>query len=383
MKKSVLAIGLLAISSFSFAEPNGGNPTPSTDIKLAFNYEKLKVQTGVTLVDGNLFAVESIAVSTDGQRLCWIGKESSKKWKYPVDIFMKNADSTASTRPTKIKKHSLNAFSKCAFDNDGNILASELVYRPFAITVTLVNSLITGDFEPKKYKSVLTTYDYERNEKIDTLTATQIGQKSTKEFIKHPRISPDNNWLTYYTMGNFGKKGIYLLNLKTNKSFFLGERSEKHPTWSPDGTKILFHFQKSDRKKGGLEQSYLGYYKVRLDNNKVSATRVMLDDPNKEGYAYHKHPAVYPGTDLVFFHGQTKPEGKKKIFVRKLAKDSQIYEVKMKTDGVKIKKAKHPSTALVSDSGVYFVGKRDVKGEEYKIYRLESKSVQNLRNRVK
>lgn len=384
MKKRALALSLLILSSAALAKMSGGNPTSNTDVELAFNYKKLKVNTDVTLIDGHLHGVESIAVSTDGQRLCWIGKESRRRWKYPIDIFMKDTDSSSSTRARKLKRHALNAYSKCTFDNNGNILASELIYRPFAIVSTLISSFITGDFEPKKYKSVLTTHDYERNVKTNSFTAIHIGQKSNKEFIKHPRISPDNNWLTYYTMGSFSKKGIYLFNLKTKKSFFLGEHSDKHPIWSPDGSKILFHYQVSDRKKGGIEKSYLGYYNISFSNNKVvSAFRVMLDDPNEEGYAYHKHPTIYPGTDLVFFHGQTKPEGKKKLFVRRLEQNSQIYRVKMKVDGIKIKKAKHPSTSLVSDSGLYFVGKRDIKGEEYKIYRVESNSIQNLRNGVK
>lgn len=201
--------------------------------------------------------------------------------------------------------------------------------------------------------------------------------------MKHPRVSPDNNWMVYYTMGSYGKKGIYLLNLKTNKRIHLGEHYDKHPTWIADGSKILFHTQFSDRKKGGMELAYLGYYEVELsDTELLSKKRVMLDDLSLKGYVYHKHPALYPDSNLLFFHGQTKPEGKKRMYVRSMEKNSLIYEIKMKVDGMKLKKAKHPSNGR-TDTGLYFVGKRDIKGEKYKIYRLEPMSINNLIKMVK
>lgn len=380
MKKSITFLALMAFSATAFS--SGGDPTPQ-DLDLAFSYKKLKVKTGVSLVDGNVFDVESVAVSNDGERVCWIGKSKNKKWQYPVDIFVKDANESSVVMPRKLKKSKkLNAFSKCAFNNEGNIMTSELYYKPFAITASLFHSLRTGDFEPKKYHSYMATYDYVTNDRLDLITPVGIGHEDNKEFLKHPRMSPDNNWMVYYTMGNYGKKGVYLLNMKTQKRFHLGTHADKHPTWTMDGTKILFHTQKADRKKGGIEHAYLGYYDVEFNGDEVTATRVLLDDTSKAGYAYHKHPALYPGTDLLFFHGQTKPEGKKKIFVRSFSKNSKIYEVKMYQGGVKLKKAKHPSNGR-SDSGLYFVGKKDVDGEKYKIYRLESNSVQNLRNRVK
>tara|TARA_Y100000385_G_C13010755_1_gene601548 strand:- start:573 stop:722 length:150 start_codon:yes stop_codon:yes gene_type:complete len=43
-----------------------GGGSSSTDLKLAFEYKKIKVKSGVTLVDGNVFDVESVAVSNKG-----------------------------------------------------------------------------------------------------------------------------------------------------------------------------------------------------------------------------------------------------------------------------------------------------------------------------
>lgn len=379
MKRSIALLGILALSSSVFA----GGGSPSTDVKLAYDYDKIKVKSGVTLVDGNIYDVESIAVSNGGDKLCWIGKSKNKKWQYPIDIFVKNTSESSSERPRKLyKSRRLNAYTKCAFNNEDNVMTSELLYKPFAITATLYHSLVTGDFEPKRYHSYMSTYDYETNERLGLLTPIGIGHENNREFLKHPRMSPDNNWMVYYTMGNYGKKGIYLLNMKTQKRIHLGVHADKHPTWTMDGTKILFHTQVSDRKKGGLEQAYLGYYDMKFNGDNVTYKRVMLDDMSKKGYAYHKHPAVYPGTDLLFFHGQTKPEGKKKMFVRSFSQNSQIYEVKMYQDGMKIRKAKHPATGR-SDSGLYYVGKKDIPGERYKIYRLGPNSINNLRNLVK
>ena len=74
MKKSITLLGLLALSTASFASSGGG--TPNDEVQTAYKYEKIKVKTGVTLVDNNTYGVESVAVSNDGQRICWIGKFS-------------------------------------------------------------------------------------------------------------------------------------------------------------------------------------------------------------------------------------------------------------------------------------------------------------------
>ena len=372
MKSLIIGIGLSTMTLTSFSQ----------EIHLASEYSKLKLDKGISLVDGNKNDIESVSVSDDGSKICWIGKNTTRKTSYPIDLYVKNTGLSAADQPKKLDKCLLNAFTKCAFDNSNNILTSELKYRPMAITTTLVSSLINGDFEPKLYHSVLRTYDPNTDERLSEISPKDLGLKSNKEFIKHPRVSPDGSMITYYTMGKYGKKGVYIYHLNTKKVTHLGTHFDKHPTWSADGSKILFHHQVSNRKEGGLEKAYLGYYELEYSGvDTVTGNRVMLDDPTLEGYTYHKHPAVYPGTDLLFFHGQFSPDGAKKMFVRSLNKNSKIYELSFKKANIQLKKAKHPATSR-NDTGLYFIGKEEASGSKYKVYKLSRKAIKRIDKRV-
>lgn len=366
---------LIPLMTISFAKAN--------EIKLAYDYEKINIKNHTELVDGNLNDIDSVAVSDDGNQICWIGKDTNRKSTYPINLYVKDTSLSVSAKPQKIKKALLNAFTKCAFDHHGNIITSELKWRPGAIVNTLYHSYRSGDFEPKTYQSILRTYDINTNQLVSEVDAIKLGQNSKKEFIKHPRVSPDGKWVTFYTMGNYGTEGVYLYHIDTQKVVHLGKFLDKHPTWSPDGSKILFHHQVSNRKEGGLEMAYLGFYDLSFSGkDDVTAKRVLIDDMTKEGYSYHKHPAMYVDSDLLFFHGQEKPDGKKSIYMRKLAKNSKIYKLSFKKLDTPLKKAKHPAVAR-NKSGLYFLGKEDQEGAKYKIYRLAPNLITKLNNLVK
>jgi Tol biopolymer transport system component len=347
-----------------------------------YNYSKIKISEGIELVDGSKFGVESPAVSNDGTEVCFVGKKKDKDYVYPVSIYTKKIGSKVDA--TKVRKKILNVMSKCAYDSEGRLLVSELKYSPFAISASLIYSLRNNDFEPKRYRSVVSFYkkdDKSKYKKISQIKSVDLGQNHKREFIKHPRVSPNGEWITFYTTGSYGKKGIYLYHVESKKTIHLGERYEKHPTWTEDGTKVLFHYQVADRKQGGIEKAYLGYYDLSFSGDDVDYKRVMLDDTSAKGYVYHKHPAVYPGTDLLFFHGQDEVDGKKKIYVRRLEALSNIYELKMKKANISLKKAKHPTVSRVQ-SGIVFVGKENEKGSKYKVFKLNDSFIQSLLDKV-
>src|SRR5690606_4049122 len=128
--------------------------------------------------------------------------------------------------------------------------------------------------------------------------------------------------------------------------------------WSPDGTKILFHYQ-VDATETTPEKAFLGYFDLATNDQGelLKTQRILLDDPSKIEFRYQKHPAILPGTDLVFFHGEKEAGDKKALFVRKLEVGSKSIELKIELqDGTKITKAKHPASGAYSDQLV-FIGK--------------------------
>jgi hypothetical protein len=382
MKKTSLGLALL-FSTVAFAASPG---KAETEMPLAYDIKKIKINEGIKLISGATFDVESPAISNNGDRLCYIDKLKDSKIIYPVEIYTmelgRNGKWGNKRRIQKEKK--FDAFSKCAFDENDDILASELKYRfwSFSMTRSLWHSIRNGDFEPKGYDSYITSYRFSDLEKTNTIKPKEMGFSSDKEFIKHPRVSPDGNWMTYYTMGMHDKKGAFLYNLNTKKTYRLSYSSDKHPTWTADGKKILFHFQQNIGENQ-VEAAYLGYYELNLtDKNVISYKRVVMDDLKAEGYTYHKHPALDTDSNLLFFHGQKKHEGKKVLMVRRLEKDSQVYELKMKINGMKLKKAKHPTIGF-TNTGVVFVGKKDIEGEKYKIYQLTPEAVDFINSKMK
>jgi len=172
------------------------------------------------------------------------------------------------------------------------------------------------------------------------------------ELLQHPRISPDGNWLTFYTRMNKKYQGIYLWNMKTSQQIRVSSNFDKHPTWSPDGKRIYFHHQigggrhRFDLFADQAEHAVLGFIELEFDASGKLASwqRHLLDDVD-DRFIYHKHPTEVYGTNLLFFHGQLKPEGKKKLMVRRAEPGSQVYVVKPKWSEGKLKELKHPCSS--------------------------------------
>ena len=194
-----------------------------------------------------------------------------------------------------------------------------------------------------------------------------------KEVILHPKVSPDGRWLAFYTRKRKETRGIYLLHLETRRLHRVSAEDDKHPTWAPDGKRLLFHHQRGGQAvdpvpKGFPEQAYLGYFDLTFDGRDgVSARRVLMD-PVADHYVYRKHPTLPPGTDLVFFHSRLEPAGPHLLMVRRLGIETPAHLVAAVVDGERIKEAKHPATAVTSPEFL-FLGKSR-REKEYSFYRL-------------
>ncbi len=326
---------------------------------LSFGSENsIKLKKGIELIDNTTFGAESVAISDDGKKVCWIAKSKDSKIVIPSEVYFKDL---GSDKAIKADKHgALNAFTKCSFDQDGELVTSKLHWRPLALTRTIVMGLIRGDFDPIGYVSSITTMDHTGNI-INEIKPKHLELKSNRIFLKHPRYSPDGKWLTYYLKHGKKIEGVYLHHVKSGKTHQLSSVYDKHPTWSPDGKKILFHFQ-IDGDKVKPEQAFLGYFDLELSNDgEVKATRVLLDDVAATSFSYQKHPAMLSGTNLVFFHGEDEAGAKKSLFVRELKAKSKSFKLKLEMEDTKLTKAKHPASGAYDDR-IVFIGK--LKGQD-------------------
>jgi hypothetical protein len=208
------------------------------------------------------------------------------------------------------------------------------------------------------------------------LSANDLGLGT--EVLQHPKLSPNGQWLTFYTRKHKASRGIYLLHMPTRKLTHLSALDDKHPTWTPDGNRILFHHQRGGDALDPVpshepEQAYLGYFDVTLtpDGAVKGVKRVLLDPANTSAnpkqYTFFKHPAQMPGSNWLVFHAKYRPTGKHVLCARPLAAGSPITQLTLVANGNPLKEAKHPANAVTTPVMV-FLGKAQ---DHYAVYQLK------------
>jgi len=351
---------------------------------------------------------EAVVLSPDGSRIGWIDKRWSSGIWQPVNMWFANKVDGEFVRPKPVGKpwgiivpyEKFNLYTGMSFGNNNNVVASEEGYQIGAISRTSGHSLLSNeDAKPVGYKSCI-KIDYKRKRfdksaKQKELCVEDFGLEKG-DFLQHPRISPNGQFLAIYIKGENenNKPGIYLYDLQEDSSFHAEDFPAKHPTWSPDGDKLLFHYQIGGNTKDGssLEKAVIGYYEIDYEADNIVGDRILMDDVNQEDYIYHKHPTVVPNSNLLFFHGQTKVDGKKKLFVRQLVEGSKIWQIRMlgTDEDHKMHSSKHPATSYETKE-LYFIGKEkersteegveDVKGPK-QIYRLNIDALEEISGTV-
>ena len=205
------------------------------------------------------------------------------------------------------------------------------------------------------------------------------------EILEHPRLSPDGAWMVFYVKRKPETRGIWLLHPASGRLVRISDQDDKHPVWSPDGTKVLFHHQVGgdalDRVPPGTpEQSTLGCIDLALgDPAAVTFTRVLLDPPTA-GFRYHKHPMLLADGDLLLFHGAESPGGELHLMARRLRPGSPVTRLDFVQDGRRMEKSKHPSTAG-SARVALFVG--SFKGAPARVYQLRPDALDRLEKELR
>lgn len=318
------------------------------------------------LVVKQSIAPEAITISDDGKQIAFIAKTTRDFSQAPPTTAWL-IKQTANQWSTPIVMPWGGKVTSVTFANQDKWL----VVSNSHATVSGYGSIIKNLFGDREKIGDLSGFEH-RIEIYDTLTPKNLIMSFTPqdmglkkpEMLKHARVSADGKWMTFYTHGIDDQRGVYVYNFETKRTQHLGLFDDKHPTWTPDGTKILFHQQQGGNASvdyGGEEKSLLGYYDLKADaHGNLTFTRQLMDS-QRNLFHYHKHPSVYPGTDLVFFHGVLEPLGSKKLFVRKLGVDTKIFKISdIMIKDLELKGTKHANSSLAAN-GLFFVAREKGK----------------------
>lgn len=369
--------------------------------QMSFAVASFKKDLTAEVVVKKAIAPEAITLSDDGNQMTFIAKRLQDfAGAPPTTAWITKKVNGAWAEPTELNWHGM--VTSISFANHDRWLVVSNSRGTLKGYLTILKNLF-GDREQignlENFTHKIEIYDAAQPKKLlFSYDSTMFGM-ARSEMLKHARVSPDGRLLAFYTHGIEAQRGIYIYNFETKKTTYLGKTDDKHPTFTYDSSKVLFHTQIGGNafvNYGAQEQSLVGYYDL------TNGSRVMLDS-NPEGYVYHKHPSLYPGTDLLFFHGSEEPEGGKKIFVRRLGIDTKIYKISdLLLGDVELKGLKHANSST-NPTGLYFVGHlqgaakiemrvvdpysenpRSIKVEAVKdIYSISNEEVQKINRHIK
>ncbi|MBT3982170.1 MAG: hypothetical protein HOE90_12500 [Bacteriovoracaceae bacterium] len=302
----------------------------------------VKMGKVVEVVDNLTREPENLSSNDDGTKLVWVagGRKEKMPLLFPVRGWHAEKIDGVWLEAEKARRQFLHFYHGMAYGGE--------------------NSEIIAVGSIARFFNIIRLYDQDFK-KIDTFHPKDFGIEKNI-LLKHAQVSPDGKWLTFYTRGIYEKRGVMVYNLETEKAYHLGAFDDKHPTWTPDGKKILVHFQRGGNSsmttESGQEEAFIAFYNLEISGNElVSFNRETMDDTATEYYTYQKHPSVTADGKYLFYHSKKTPFERSHIHVRRFEPGSTEYSLRFTTmGGNEIKKSKHLTEAKKTKD-IFFVGK--------------------------
>ena len=226
--------------------------------------------------EGVGYSVTSPCFSPDGTKIVFASDHASEGPLYAVDIFRTNVDGTGLTRLTD----GLARYSNPVWSPDGSWIAYDkhdsegryvMVRDPDGSNQRALTRDKYGNFEPSWLPDssglVATT---NRNRNCDLILVTTTGEE-VRYIAASPRsesgaaCSPDGVWVAYEVVDESAGKDADKIQINIWKrrladitippvELTSGEPGQwdEHPRYSPDGSKILFESDRSDRSTPGI-----------------------------------------------------------------------------------------------------------------------------------
>lgn len=239
-----------------------GSDSPATIQTATFDTLRIATRSLPLAVVGSMFDYALAATGGDGNNM-W----SLAAGTLPTGLTLAPSGSFTGV-PTLDQAQS---FTVRVTSGDGQVADQALVLKAVTLPSLPNRIAFTSDRDRPRFHTVIHTAHIDGSN-ISRLTSSQIHAEY------NPAWSPDGTKLLYHYNGSDGNHEIWTVNADGSDPVQLTSHPEhdQHPSWSPDGTQVVFDADRGPMGPGGQPLTELWI----MDADGANARRLSLDSLN-------------------------------------------------------------------------------------------------------